>query len=351
MTPDAPSIREQAFTRSLRGYAPNEVDAYLDRLANAWAEREKRVTLLETQLDQHTAVVDALQQKVQALETRVRTLNEALDQARTEAEDAAHASAARTADEVATLHERAQRLRETMRAHAERAAAAREQAETHYDALARLLTTLRPEAPATDEAEPPVADEAEPPVADEAASAPIAPPSPTLWTPSGDTAPPPDTASAPAAKPAAAEDNEDNEVDPDEWMAALFPKELAAPSVPDRADDEDAAPEPSAPAPAAEADEEEDNAWLAALFPKELGTGDASTDAPPNRAAAQGPADDESEHVPRLDTSHFDAIKSDVQRMEQAQEEEEARERRAGGGGPSTEELMSIWDMLDGGGS
>ena len=84
-------IRKQEFDRSLRGYNPEEVEAFLDMVAEQWEELEgdcrrleKKVEELENQITHYREIEEALQQ---ALDQTRANAEQTIENAREKAEN------------------------------------------------------------------------------------------------------------------------------------------------------------------------------------------------------------------------------------------------------------------------
>ncbi len=181
-------IRKREFDRSLRGYDPQEVDAFLDMVAEQWEDLDderrrlkNKVEELQSRMDHYQEVEEALQQ---ALDQTRKNAEETLQNAREKAERIVEDAKA----EAAEIEREAERIVEDARDQAQEikrdAEAEREQLKADIrhlqnrrtEAVARLRGFLNSELEVLEAydredapSDPPSTGAAEPP-ADEAAS-------------------------------------------------------------------------------------------------------------------------------------------------------------------------------------
>ena len=309
MDPKPSDIRNQSFSRALRGLDAEEVKQYLDQVAKTLErvsdERDQmksRIASLEEKVERYGAVAEVLDETLdnteRSTEELVRDVKAKLKAAGKEAEEAAE----RAEEQARAIRRKTARMHERLRTEADsisderRALAQRQQ--RLMEIAGQLTQVLAAEVDAGQH------------IADAPASNAPASNGPASNAPASNT---------PASKDGASGNDS-------------TPPALGATSSEPRKK------------------EKTKQEWIDSLFPNRLGSGEEAGGQQPSTepsAADASSAGEPAQGQRSSSASHFEAIKQDVQSQDGSSQTSGSKNKNKTESGPDTNELERIWDIFD----
>lgn len=302
MDPKPSDIRNQSFSRALRGFDAEEVKQYLDQVAKTLErvsdERDQmksRITTLEEKVERYGAVAqvldDTLETTERSTEELVRDVKAKLEAAGQDAEEAAE----RAEEQARAIRRKTARMHERLRAEADTLADERRALAQRQQRLMEIAGQLTQVLAAEVDAGQHIAD-------------------------------------APASNAPASNKPASN-----------------APASNDGASDSDSTPPALGATPSESRKKEKTKQeWIDSLFPNRLGSGEGAGGQQPAAepsAADASSAGEPSEGQRSSSASHFEAIKQDVQNQGGSSQPSKSKNKTESG--PDTNELERIWDIFD----